>query len=106
MKPFSMNQAPEELRTQLKEFLTSLNIRGYSIGAHTAIVFFYSPVSECIEERHMWASDGNECIAWLRQCKDTYSSLYFNYVTYLDGELDVSNGFTLDFKESPIELYK
>lgn len=98
MKTFTTSQAPEELRAQLKEFLTSLNVRGYSIGAHTAVVFFYSPVSECIEERHMWASDGNECVAWLRQCKDTYSDLHFDYVTYLDDDIDATTGFTLNFQ--------
>lgn len=98
MKTFTTSQAPEELRAQLKEFLTSLNVRGYSIGAHTAVVFFYSPLSECIEERHMWASDYNECVTWLRQCKDTYSGLYFSYVTYLDNDIDATTGFTLDFQ--------
>lgn len=91
MKTFDAKQSTESLLKELKAFLDSLNIRGYSIGAHTAVIFFYSPVSEFIEERHMWASDANECNAWLNQCTAAYTELNFNYAAYLDEAIQTVN---------------
>ena len=75
-----------------KSRLESFNVRGYSIGAHTAIIFFYSPVTECIEERHMWSMDPNECTLWLETVETTYSDLEFSYRSYLNYDIHSEKG--------------
>ena len=76
----------------LKSMLESFNVRGYSIGAHTATIFFYSPVTECIEERHMWSMDLMECILWLETVEAKYSKLGFSCRAYLDMDIHFEGG--------------
>jgi len=35
-----------------------------SKGLFSAIVFYYSPITEAVEERHIYADDNCECIIW------------------------------------------
>ena len=75
-----------------------------SQGLLSAIIFFRSPLSDMVEERHIWANSNSELIEWLSRILDKYneiektSEFKIPYAAYLNNCLYRCEGtlFTLE----------
>ena len=54
-------------------------------GLFNAILFYQSPMTEEIEERHMYADSNAECIMWADTCVKSYQKLDIPCLVYLNG---------------------
>lgn len=68
-----------------------------SKGLHTAIIYFYSPISEQVEERHIYADEYMECVEWLATVTARYQKNGFSFITYFNNQLrDVEGKLIFD----------
>ena len=63
-----------------------------SKGLHTAIIYFRSPVTEEIEERHIYADEYTEVVEWLNNITTKYREANFTFITYLNNHIEEMNG--------------
>lgn len=64
-----------------------------SKGLYTVVVFFRSPITDKVEERHMYADANAEVWAVADTWKATYDKLGFNYIIYVNNSIEYSNNF-------------
>lgn len=51
----------------------------------TAIIYFLSPITGEVEERHMYADDNAECVSWLQETCNFYRSKNIKHYGYNNG---------------------
>ena len=61
-------------------------------GLYSAIVFWRSPLSDMIEERHIYADIEYECRFWLERMTEFYHNSGIPFAAYLNGGLNDSEG--------------
>ena len=67
----------EEVRTH-KEAVESK-------GLFTSIIYFLSPITGEVEERHIYADDNAECVAWLEENHKFYKEKNIKHYGYNNG---------------------
>lgn len=61
-------------------------------GLYSAIIFWKSPLSNRIEERHIYADIDYECRLWLERMTEFYRKSGIAYAAYINGGLYDSGG--------------
>lgn len=57
-------------------------------GLHSAVLVFYSPLSETVEERHIYADNFNEVFEWADNLNNKYmNSSIPAFIIYINNEL-------------------
>ena len=51
----------------------------------SSIIYFLSPITGEVEERHIYADDNAECIAWLEENSKLYKEKKIKHYGYNDG---------------------
>lgn len=75
---------------EAKEFLQKNS--HFIKGMYSFICFHWSPVTKTIEARIIYTPDYNEGTAWLDNVAEFYAKYKIPYVTYINGEMDESEG--------------
>ena len=60
---------------------------------NNALIFYYSPVSESVEERHIYADSYAEVSQWADERTREYNGLNFDFAVYINGGLQFANGY-------------
>lgn len=60
---------------------------------NNALIFYYSPVSEIVEERHIYADDYAEIHKWANERAKEYCELNFDFALYVNGGLQFASGY-------------
>lgn len=69
-----------------------------SKGLHSCIIIYYSPLSEIVEERHIYADSLCEILNWAEGLSETYdNSSIPAYIIYIDNEMRFSKGQLGDY---------
>lgn len=93
--------------TELTEVQVHCTSYGNFTCPHSAIIFFRDPITDTVEERHMWASSIMELEIWLNYTLPNYKAHDISYVAYIDGGIAYLDGdFCVNgilFKESDLE---
>ena len=58
-----------------------------SKGLFTAVAFYKSPITEQVEERHIYADDNSECINWANYRLESCKNYNVPCVIYLNNEM-------------------
>lgn len=53
-----------------------------SKGLFTSIIYFLSPITGEVEERHIYADDNAEALSWLNHCHLFYKEKEIKYCAY------------------------
>lgn len=56
-----------------------------SKGLFTSIIYFLSPITGEVEERHIYADDNAECVAWLAEESKFYRENNIKHYGYNNG---------------------
>jgi hypothetical protein len=56
-----------------------------SKGLFTSIIYFLSPITGEVEERHVYADDNAECVAWLEENHKFYTDKKIKHYGYNNG---------------------
>ncbi len=56
-----------------------------SKGLFTSIIYFLSPITGEVEERHIYADDNAECVAWLEENHKFYTDKKIKHYGYHNG---------------------
>lgn len=67
-----------------------------SKGLQTAIIYFFSPILNEVEERHIYADSITELRAWLNETCMFYNMHNICYLSYLNGVLETNQGDIVD----------
>ena len=67
------------------------NLRGSKYK--NACIFYFSPVSNGVEERHIYADSYAEVSQWADERTREYNGLNFDFGTYINGGLQFANGY-------------
>lgn len=68
-----------------------------SKGLFTSIIYFLSPITGEVEERHIYADDNAECAAWLEEQHKFYTDKKIKHYAY-------NNGYIVCGYLNPFEL--
>lgn len=71
-------------KEEIKTLIENIN----SKGLYTALIVFLSPVSDKIEERHIYADANMECIHWCETTMEGLKAYNIPCVSYLNGEIN------------------
>ena len=71
-----------------------------SMSLLSAIIFYKSPITGNVEERHIWANANAELIQWLSQAIQNYTRLKAPFAAYLNNGLYLNEGQLFDYKEN------
>lgn len=64
-----------------------------------AVIYFISPITNKVEERHIYADDIVELYAWSRDLAEFYTSLTVDFIGYINDTLEYSNGLSRIFQQ-------
>lgn len=67
-----------------------------SKGLFTSIIYFLSPITGEVEERHIYADDNTECVGWLEENHKFYTEMNIKHYGYNNGAL--THGFLNPFE--------
>ena len=56
-----------------------------SKGLFTSIIYFLSPITGEVEERHIYSDDNAECVAWLEENHKFYTDKKIKHYGYNNG---------------------
>lgn len=86
-------------KTEYLNLLRSVGERAATCNLHYAVILFYSPVSDTIEERYIFSDERHECDRWLSDNANTYDKFDFDYKGYVDDQLKRDNGDIFQYVE-------
>ncbi len=59
-----------------------------------AVIYFISPITNKVEERHIYADDIVELYTWSRDLAEFYTSLTVDFIVYVNDTLEYRNGLS------------
>ena len=71
-------------KDEIKALIKNIN----SKGLYTAIIILLSPVSDQIEERHIYADSNMECIHWCETTMEALKAYDIPCISYINGKID------------------
>lgn len=75
-----------------KMFLKELEIAASHRDLHSAVLFHWSPITECVETRRLYSESRTELYLWLQEKSKFYTQCNLDFKAYLDGDLEFDGG--------------
>lgn len=75
-----------------KMFLKELEIAASHRDLHSAVFFYFAPLSECVELRRMYSESRTELYLWLEEKSKFSTQCGIDFKAYLDGDLQFDGG--------------
>lgn len=83
-------------RTEALQILENVT----SKGLYSVIVFYKSPITNTVEERHIYADASSEVWMIADTWKEKYTKLGFDFMIYVNNSLEYSNNiYTFEFDD-------